>query len=97
METVDPLKLWLPLLGSTIFICLLSTLPLQLILLLPVFAAMTSAMLAQLFHIRSLAKAVTNDQIATQTIETIKHPVRFVQNCVRTLRGNTQGHPQTVF
>ena len=97
METVDPLKLLIPLLGSTIFICLLSTLSLHLIWLLPVFAAMTFAMQAQLFHTRSLSKAVTNDQIATQTIETFKYPVRFVQNCVRTLRGNTQKHPQTAF
>lgn len=28
----------------------------------------------------------TSDQLATQTIETVKHPVRFVQHCVRTLR-----------
>jgi hypothetical protein len=28
----------------------------------------------------------TSDQLATQTIETVKHPVKFVQHCVRTLR-----------
>jgi len=28
----------------------------------------------------------TGDQIATQTIEEIKHPVRFIRHCSRTLR-----------
>jgi hypothetical protein len=201
MATDDNLTLWLPLVGSTLFICLLSSVPLPLLLLLPVIAGMTYAMQAQVFYTRSLAKSFwlstylradspiremiagsvllrwiafftalplsvltyiaifgydlwdcvavaigiylarlahqrlsspidanlaehlvelahlriyywlavvfvlmslalssvakglfidhsesTSDQLATQTIDTVKHPVRFVQHCVRTLR-----------
>ena len=201
MQTDDPIQAWLPLIGSTIFIGLLSSLPLPLLLLLPVLAAITFVMQAQVFHTRSLAKSfwlttylrpdspirqllmtstlmrwiavaialplalvtyisvygydlwdcfavaigivvarlihgkisapidanlaehlielahlrifywlsiltvlaalalssvakgfftdysqATSDQLATQTIETVKHPVKFVQHCVRTLR-----------
>lgn len=201
MDNNDVFKFWLPLIASTVFIGLLSTIPLGLFLLLAVLIAMVFTMQAQVFHTRSLAKSfwlttylrsespirellkgsmvltwlsviisiplatityiaiygydlwdctaiaigifsarrihqaisspidthlaehlvelthlrifywlavicvlvalalssigkglftdystLTSDQIATQTIETVKHPVRFVQHCVRTLR-----------
>jgi len=201
METDDAFRLWLPLIGSTVFIGLLSTVPLPLLLLLPVLAGITFAMQTQVYHTHTLAKSfwintylradspirqfvmgtmllrwiavvvsiplavvtyitvygydlwdclaiaigiyiarwihqriarpidanlaehltelahirvhywlavvavllmlafssvakglftdysqATSDQLATQTIETVKHPVRFVQHCVRTLR-----------
>lgn len=56
METDDALQTWLPLIGSTVFIGFLSSIPLPLLLLLPIIAAMTYAMQEQVFHTRSLAK-----------------------------------------
>lgn len=57
MQTDDPIHVWLPLIGSTVFIGLLSTVPLPLLLLLPVLGAMAFAMQTQVFHTRSLAKS----------------------------------------
>ncbi len=56
MEPDDATRLWLPLVGSTIFIYLLSTLPLPLLALIPVLAAITYAMQAQVYHTRTLAR-----------------------------------------
>lgn len=57
MKTEDPLLFWLPLVASTILIGLLSTVPLGILFLLPVLAAMIFAMHAQIFHTRVLAKS----------------------------------------
>ena len=57
METEDALRFWLPLGASTVFIGLLSTVPLGIIFLLVVLAAMVFAMQAQIFHTRVLAKS----------------------------------------
>ena len=57
MERDDPFRIWAPLVGSTIFVCLLSTIRLPLLLLLPVLAAMTYLMQVQIFRNRSLARS----------------------------------------
>lgn len=57
MERNDPFRIWAPLVGSTIFVCLLSTIRLPLFLLIPVLAAMTYLMQVQIFHNRSLARS----------------------------------------
>ena len=57
MASHDPIALWLPLVGSTLFIVLLSTIPFPLFVLLPVLLAIVFVMHVQVFHTRSLAKA----------------------------------------
>ncbi len=60
MASHDPIALWLPLVGSTLFIVLivlLSTIPFPLCVLLPVLLAIVFVMHVQVFHTRSLAKA----------------------------------------
>jgi hypothetical protein len=49
-----------------------------------VLAALALVSIAESFAIDYAS--ITGDQIATQTIEEIKHPVRFIRHCSRTLR-----------
>lgn len=56
MNTDDPLDIFIPLIASTVFICLLSTVPLPLFLLVIVIGTMTFVMQTQVYHTRSLAK-----------------------------------------
>lgn len=58
METVNNSnQAWIPLIGSTVFIGLLSTMQLPLLLLLLVLATIVFIMQTQLFHTRTLAKS----------------------------------------
>jgi len=57
MHWDTPLAFWLPLVGSTVFVVLLSTIPIPWFILLPVLLAITFVMHVQVFHTRSLAKA----------------------------------------